>query len=229
MGVFYMGRDPSEQGNIFRDNFIHHTGKAGASVYGAYAVYLDDGACGTTVESNVFFKVRTAAVYVHGGHDNVLRNNILVDSKATFGSAWDNRTWSKYVSDPLQVLRLRRAVDILRPPYASRYPRLADSFETDPHYRRGNIVHQNLSVRSGSFDTGSNDDARENLVTDEDPGFVDAAAMNFQLKPHAPIFAKVSGFGRIPFERIGLYTDEYRQVLPAHQRSRLVEEDDGRQ
>jgi len=63
---------------------------------------------------------------------------------------------------------------------------------------------------------------------------VDAAAMNFQLKPDAPIFAKIPGFKRFPFERIGLYADEYRKVLPADQRrtdhpSRLVDEDDGRQ
>jgi hypothetical protein len=176
----------------------------------------------------------TSAIYIHGGHDNVLLNNILVDTSAALGSAWDNRQWSEYVRDPLQQLRLRKAVDILRPPYVSRYPRLADSFEPDPRYRRGNIVQQNLSIRSGSFGTGSHDEARDNMVTDDDPGFVGAAAMNFRLEPDAPIFAKLPGFKRIPFERIGLYTDEYRKLLPADprrtdRRSRRVEEDEGRQ
>jgi hypothetical protein len=33
MGVFYMGRDPSEQGNIFLNNFIHHTGNSYCLVF----------------------------------------------------------------------------------------------------------------------------------------------------------------------------------------------------
>ena len=121
------------------------------------------------------------------------------------------------MDDPLQVLRLRKAINVLQPPYVIRYPGLAHLFEEDPNYPRRNVVHDNLSVRSGDFGEGTND-MKDNLVTDEAPGFVDMAGMNFQFKADSPVWTKMPGFQRIPFERIGLYTDEYRKVLPADDR-----------
>ena len=35
---------------------------------------------------------------------------------------------------------------------------------------------------------------RDNLILDRDPGFVDAAAMNFQLREDSPVFDKINGF-----------------------------------
>jgi len=38
--------------------------------------------------------------------------------------------------------------------------------------------------------------------------------MNFQLREDAAVFRKVPGFQKIPFERIGLYANEYRATWP---------------
>ena len=56
--------------------------------------------------------------------------------------------------------------------------------------------------------------AQNNFVTATDPGFVDAATGNFSLKPDSVAFKKIPGFERIPFEKIGLFKDEYRHTLP---------------
>lgn len=213
MAAYYFGRDPSERGNVFRYNFVHHTGPPEVGLYGASALFFDDGACGGIVEGNVFYRVRACAIRINGGHDHVFRNNIFVDTVAAIPSGMNNEQWQNFLGDPLQVVRLRQAVDILQPPYVTRYPELADTFETDPNYPRRNLVQDNLSVRSGDFGTGSNE-VQGNWVTDEDPGFVDGAAMNFQLKPDSTVFTKIPGFRPIPFERIGLYVDEYRPILP---------------
>ena len=37
-----------------------------------------------------------------------------------------------------------------------------------------------------------------------DPGFVDAAKRNFQFRDDSPVYEKLPGFKKIPFERIGL-------------------------
>ena len=47
-----------------------------------------------------------------------------------------------------------------------------------------------------------------------DLGFEDAAAQDFSLRKHARLFKELPGFERIPFEKIGLYKDEYRRKLP---------------
>lgn len=52
----------------------------------------------------------------------------------------------------------------------------------------------------------------DNLVTDEDPGFVDAKGKDFRFKDLAAIQKQLPGFKPIPFEEIGLKTDEYRTV-----------------
>lgn len=51
-----------------------------------------------------------------------------------------------------------------------------------------------------------------NMFLTGDPGFVDLAGENFQLRPDSPAFKL--GFQRIPMERIGLIHDEHRKELP---------------
>ena len=51
-----------------------------------------------------------------------------------------------------------------------------------------------------------------NVVTDIDPGFVDVEGGDFSLREDAP--AHIIGFEPIPFDRIGLYEDEFRTTLP---------------
>ena len=204
MGAVYTGRDPSAQGNLIRNNFFHHIGNPETSTC---AVYLDDGACGATVSGNVFYRVQTDALF-GWGHNHLVRNNIFIDTRALIPAPMDNARWTGYMADPLQVLRLRKTINVLQPPYVTRYPELAHLFEEDPNYPRRNLVRDNVSVQSGEFGSDSND-VKGNWVTDEDPGFVDAAGMNFQLKADSAVWTKIPGFQRIPFEWIGLYTDEY--------------------
>jgi hypothetical protein len=51
-------------------------------------------------------------------------------------------------------------------------------------------------------------------VYEEDPGFVDLAGGDLRLKPDSRIFKELPDFQPIPFEKIGLFTDEFRPVLP---------------
>ena len=44
---------------------------------------------------------------------------------------------------------------------------------------------------------------KDNLITKEDPGFVDLKKQDFRLKKDAAIFKRVPGFKSIPFEEIG--------------------------
>ena len=51
----------------------------------------------------------------------------------------------------------------------------------------------------------------ENLHTQKDPGFVDAARLNFQLKDDSVVYQALPGFKRIPFERIGPRSSAVRE------------------
>ena len=37
--------------------------------------------------------------------------------------------------------------------------------------------------------------------------------MNFQLKDDSRVYKEIPGFKKIPFEKIGLYVDEYRKQI----------------
>jgi hypothetical protein len=100
-------------------------------------------------------------------------------------------------------------------PYSERYPQLR---ELDAYLAKdagvppeGNVVARNVCVGPwmtvGWHAQESMLRVADNLVG-EDPGFVDRAAGNFQLRDDSPAYRR--GFKRIPFDAIGLRVDEYR-------------------
>ncbi len=99
MGAVYTGRDPSAQGNVIRNNFLHHIGNPKTSTC---AIYLDDGACGATVSGNVFYQVQTDALF-GWGHDHLVSNNVFIDTRARIPSPMKNTQWQGYMTDPLQL------------------------------------------------------------------------------------------------------------------------------
>lgn len=203
-GAFYMGRNPSERGTIIRHNFWRDTG--GPRSHGSSAVYFDDGAGGQTVYGNVFLRAAGGsfgAVFVHGGHDNRVVNNIFIDCKAAMRHVrWNDKGWAEWVNGDLWRERLLKEVDITRPPYSEKYPELAGFFEPGAR-KRVNYSSKNVVVRCPMLLDGDWEE-ENNFVTDADPGFVDAAAMNFQLRDDSEVYQKIPGFERIPFEKIGM-------------------------
>ena len=80
------------------------------------------------------------------------------------------------------------------------------------------MVSKNLVYKCGSFVGRGEPELFDNLVTDEDPGFINASNENFMLRDDSYVYDKISGFQKIPFDRIGLYVDEYRKILPKDNR-----------
>lgn len=79
--------DWSKRGTQIRYNYLHdiigfgwENGKW-TSPHMNWGVYLDDGTCGTTVYGNIVARTILGGVHVHGGRDNVIENNILVDGR----------------------------------------------------------------------------------------------------------------------------------------------------
>jgi parallel beta helix pectate lyase-like protein len=211
-GALYKGRNPSCRGNIIRYNFWRDIGSPMG--HGTAAVYFDDGDGGDTVFGNIFLrcghpgKGSFATVFSHGGHDTLAENNIFIDCKRALGSApWNDNRWKKTVDGGhgcfWQKLLLED-VDITKPPYTTRYPDLIGFMNPQPGQPRANRSKNNLLVRCGQASSGNwTIDPKEIWVTDEDPGFVDAANGNFQLRPDAEVFKRLPGFQAIPFDKIG--------------------------
>lgn len=214
-GAFYMGRNPSERGTVLRYNFWHHTGSERA--HGSAAVYFDDGSGGQTVFGNVFYKAAGGsfgAVFVHGGHDNLVENNIFVECPVAVRQApWADAAWRQFLDDPDRQTKLLRDVDITNPPYTDKYPELRGYLEWDGQPRL-NKAFRNAIYKCERFVDGNWEIMNNWVMRDEDPGFVDAGQLNFQLREDSVIPRRIERFQPIPFERIGLVKDALRPVLP---------------
>ncbi len=146
-GAFYYGRDPSECGSILRHNVFSNI----PDVYNTCAVYHDDGACGLTVEENLFYNAGKFTVLLGGGSDNIYNRNIFVGGQ--IGVHIDNRlqTWSNTLMTDGGLFEQRlKVVDYLNPPYAVQYPYMNDYMPNDGLPKR-NRFNGNVFINIGKL------------------------------------------------------------------------------
>ena len=232
-GAIYAGRDWTLRGHVIRHNHLHHIyGRGGLASRG---IYLDDSFASATVYGNIFHQV-TYAVFLGGGRDNIIDNNVFVDCPMAMHLDARGLGWQKpHIDRRLKEANAKgtlRGIRFREPPYSTRYPKLLTLLDDQPAFPKGNVVRRNI------FWPGTGDDLRRmargqpvadtwwdhitpkvrSLVTldrnliNTDPRFVDAQAGNFQLRADSPAWKL--GFVRIPVERIGLYKDADRASWP---------------
>lgn len=226
----YSGRGWTRSGTEIKHNFIHHIHGIPTHDIIGVGVYPDDGLSGIYVTGNVFYDV-DLAFFSHGGRGSIVKNNMIIDCyrsvsfmDPTLVDWWDSRYES--------LLRRLDGVPYDDPdgPYA-KYPHLKTLIadlqrrEQNPDNEDYKIPKDNSAVRNFLYDT--NDiESSDNIVTygvfednlmfdmSQDPGFIDYDNMNFALSPDSIVYEQIPGFEEIPFDRIGLYTDQYRKTLP---------------
>jgi hypothetical protein len=108
-------------------------------------------------------------------------------------------------------------------PWSKRYPQLLTLLKDEPGTPKGNVIRQNVVNHCRPLDLAKEvvqfGTVANNLVTNEDIRFQDAAKMDFRLRDDSVVYRKLPKFQKIPFEKIGLYVDEYRKSLPARRAS----------
>ena len=227
-GVIYSGFDWTSRGHVVRHNFFHHIPHPPDGY--TRVVYLDDAHSSTATLGNVFYKTHQS-VWIGGGRDNRVENNVFIDCKEPVNI--DNRglRWA-FLNPDGDLRKTRMYKQLLRvgynePPWSQRYPKLASILKKMPRAPLGNTLKRNIYVRSHwrnpekwcrersprHVDTPYMDIV-DNFATEENPGFVDAGRLNFALRPDSVVFREVPGFESIPFEKIGLYVDADRKSLP---------------
>lgn len=226
---WYLGRDPSDRGNVIRNNLFANIGRPDRMVF---AIYFDDGTCDVTVHGNVFYRAGTrAAVFSNAGSDLRVTNNIIVETKT---SAMEVSSFWYFWAGPTEKAmfapggeyphRLAELVDYKHPPYSTCYPELGEWLDPIVEGKewvgmrpRRNLMLRNVVVNTPNVVQFMGDHAqceeRGNLHLDSDPGFVDAAHGNFSLREDSIVYQELPGFEPIPFDQIGLYEDEYRRHL----------------
>ncbi|MBR4941441.1 MAG: right-handed parallel beta-helix repeat-containing protein [Clostridia bacterium] len=87
-GAFYGGRNFSSYGCVIRYNYIHNIGAENTL---ANAIYWDDGLSGQTAYGNIITDITNNAFAIGGGRDNVVENNLIIDTMMA-PISYDQRT-----------------------------------------------------------------------------------------------------------------------------------------
>lgn len=223
-GTMYSGRRFDFQGNWVRHNFIHHVGDSGRNEWGSSGIYMDDGAGGTRIESNVFQFVNKG-VLAGGGINTIVDNNVFIECSP---AVWFDERCAAARADRGETMIHGWMKDHFyrfranQPPYSLKYPlmdyvhaQLQDGVGVQS---RGCSVSRNIVVGgrgqwlATSWVTLPDYFESHDNAVGKDPGFTDPAFGVFAIRPDSPVMRSI-GFKPIPFNDIGLTRDEYRTRL----------------
>ncbi|NOY79949.1 MAG: hypothetical protein GXP31_02980 [Kiritimatiellaeota bacterium] len=91
----------TKRGTIIQYNYIHDPVGFGwdrtrgwVAPYYCWGIYLDNITCGVTIRGNIMVRVVRGGPFIHGGRDNLIENNIIVDGGTT------QMTYSSWKPDP---------------------------------------------------------------------------------------------------------------------------------
>ena len=230
--AIYAYKSRTGRGNVIRHNYIHDIASElveECDKYGVHAIYLDGRRDGTTVESNVFYNIRGAALWINAGRDNIFKNNICIETDYAVHfaySKYDKKDvieagWDSFLTD---MSAEQRAL------YIERYPGLATFYDEACNYpiaTRFNKAYDNVMLNienSIKYDNGIrfvsgdktwfiSETAGEGQNIMENPviytgseaiGFKDYENKNFALSASSDIYNQIENFVAPDFENTGL-------------------------
>ena len=214
-GAIYTGRNWSMRGNIIRFNYLHDL--YGRENRGCMGVYLDDNFSSAQIFGNVFKRV-PRTVFLGGGRDNKVENNIFMDCEPAVnvdarGLGWRANGRGE-LTKSLEEMPYRDAL------WSRRYPELLTLLTDDPMAPKGVVITRNVAV--GGAWSNITTEAKPYVIEKDnfisgDPAivgepFADSARNNFALLPNSSLLK--AGFVPIPFDKIGLYPGAERASWP---------------
>jgi hypothetical protein len=189
-GIYTLG---ASEGTVIANNIFHDIY---AYSYGGWGLYTDEGSTGIVLEKNLVYNTKTGSFHQHYGKENIVRNNILVNSM-------------------LQQLQATRVE-----------PHLSFTFEknivywqtgallagpwTKVNINMDNNCYWNAAGQEVTFAGLTLEQWRQQQKHDEhsiiaDPGFADVKNLDFHLKPDSP--ALKLGFEPFDYTQAGVYGD----------------------
>ena len=206
-GIYTLGLS---KGTVVRGNSIHDIRSYS---YGGWGMYTDEGSTGILLEDNLVYNTKTGSFYQHYGSENIVRNNILANSK-------ENQLQSRLAEDHLSFTFERNIVY-----WSNSSPLLKGKWKEGRQLSRNNLYWnsagnsvtfegkplaewQNTPVLPPSKTAATPPWAvpgRELGSIIADPLFVDPASNDFHLQPDSP--ALKIGFQPFDYTQAGVCGD----------------------
>jgi hypothetical protein len=201
VGAIYIGNDWTYRGNIIRYNYLHNIDN-NIGNFNVSGVYLDDNMSGAEVYGNVFYKVKNP-IFIGGGRDNIIENNVIVDCKNSIN--FDERGLTRNLN---QLYTRLMKVPYENKLWTTKYPKLKDLLKDgNPGIPNNNVIKNNVlyqtkmpSISNSVIKYGT---VTSNICYDVNPGFINPTKMNFRLNKNSIIFKQMKDFKNIPFGNMG--------------------------
>jgi parallel beta-helix repeat protein len=154
-GIIYSSQiDWTKRGTIIRYNHLHDSGGYGRNKtngawqtpYETYGIYLDDWTSGTNVYGNIVTKTTNGGIFIHGGRDNIVENNVIIE-----GGRLSQMVYSGWpITHPTAQQRLPKMYSKVREMSYTKYPLLS----TIKDVNSGATMSGNRFLRNIIFYTG---------------------------------------------------------------------------
>jgi len=189
-GIYTLG---ASEGTVIANNVFHDIY---AYSYGGWGLYTDEGSTGIVLEKNLVYNTKTGSFHQHYGKENIVRNNILVNSLM-------HQVQATRVEEHLSFTFERNLV------FWETGPLLAGPW-TQVQANMDNNCYWNTAGKDVTFVGMSLEQWRQRHKRDEhsiitDPLFVHPAKGDFRLKPDSP--ALKIGFEPFDYTQAGVYGD----------------------
>lgn len=223
--IYCCHRDFTKRGTVIEHNFVHATGKRPHPT-NVHCIYLDDWSSGTTVRGNILNQA-SWGLHFGGGQDTVATNNLIVACEI-----WchlGTRRWPHHFpngvigTDSSFYRKLTENAALWETPaWKGRYPHMLDPLSITnkvvAHDPINCVVAHNLFWACDPIQVPPYQELRpyytvaDNLACTNDPGVVDYAKLDFNLKPGSQAWTFFGGNSR--FGEMGLYASPLRASPP---------------
>lgn len=223
-GAIYSGRSWVWYGNVIRFNCIYNIGSGDHKPDG---IYLDDALSGQQIYGNLLINVPRNSIHIGGGRDNLVKNNIIVnsgqnavyfDDRARDGAlngGWFTHAhvgsgdmWDALYASPWQSEIWQNAF----PGYKTLTDDVSAS-ETENYIPnpastvKGNLIfniHKEIGdICSAAYRFSDISDNKICFIGDADEVFVDAESGNYEIRNIDSLREDIPDFENIPLKKIG--------------------------
>jgi len=189
-GIYTLG---SSEGTVVSDNVFHDIY---AYSYGGWGLYTDEGSTGIVMENNLVYNTKTGSFHQHYGKENIIRNNILVNSLL-------HQVQATRVEEHLSFTFERNIVYWETGPLlAGPWTRVDVNMDNNCFW---NCVGEDVTFAGLSLEQWRAQHNRDQHSIIADPLFVDAANHDFRLKDNSPALG--IGFEPFDYTQAGVYGD----------------------
>ena len=189
-GIYTLG---ASEGTVVGNNVFHDIY---AYSYGGWGLYTDEGSTGIVMEKNLVYRTKTGSFHQHYGKENIIRNNIFVDSLL-------HQIQATRIEPHLSFTFEKNIVSWQTGPLlAGPWTKITINMDNNCYW---NTAGQPVTFAGLTLDQWRQQQKHDQHSILADPLFVDAKNHDFHLKAGSP--ALQLGFEPFDYAKAGVYGD----------------------